>query len=154
MNFFQNQQNLLHTIIFFSLAGVIGSLYFTLYGDPIRNLGHGNIFPPNNGYIPCLMCWWQRIFMYPIALIGIVALITKDWNFPRYTLALAMVGIPFSIYHYIIQYFKIDTSSSCAVDNPCSATEVSYLGFITIPLLALAAFMAIAWASYLLLKKK
>ena len=145
-------QNLGYIIAGVSLLAVIGSLYYQFFGDPVSNLQLGKLFPPNNGYNPCLMCWWQRIWMYPIAVISAIALLTKDKHFSRYTLGLSLIGIPFSLYHYFIQKVKVPGSTSCSLDNPCSASEVNYLGFITIPFLALIAFVVISIASFLVIR--
>jgi disulfide bond formation protein DsbB len=149
-----NQAVLRYVILIVSLLAVLGSLYYQFFGDPVSNIQLGNLLPSYNGYNPCLMCWWQRIFMYPIALVALIATLTKDSGFARYTLGLSVVGIPFSVYHYFIQKVKVVGSTSCSLDNPCSASEVNYLGFITIPLLALIAFCIIMIASYLHIRRQ
>jgi disulfide bond formation protein DsbB len=146
--------NLTLFILLVSATATLGSLYYQFFGDPVSNIQAGNFFMPNNGYTPCLLCWWQRIWMYPITLISVIALLNKDRLFAWYTLALSVIGSCFAAYHYFIQKVSVGTTLSCSLDNPCNATEVNYLGFITIPFLALTAFVLTAIVSSLLLSKK
>lgn len=84
--------------------------------------------------------------MYPIPIIGIVGYINRDWKWYRYAFGLASIGILFSIYHNLLKWGIIPetcsaTGTSCVVGTP-------WFGFITIPLLALTAFILImigAW---------
>ncbi|OEH92725.1 disulfide oxidoreductase [Bacillus solimangrovi] len=95
-------------------------------------------------YTPCELCWYQRIFMYPITLILGAAIIRKDYRASIYSLILSVVGICFSIYHYAIQMVPAfqEKGASCSF-VPCNSTYIQWLGFITIPMLALIAFAII-----------
>lgn len=141
-------------ILILSGLGILGSLYFQVYGDPVSNLQLGNIFMPNNGFTPCLLCWWQRIFLYPVFVIALIGIIFRDKNFARYTLALSAIGGIIALYHYMLQKLPINNPFECSAAVPCSATEVNYLGFITIPFLALVSYIGIVIASIVILKKK
>ncbi len=77
----------LHIGFFVSLASVLLSLFYS------------NII----GYAPCTLCWWQRIFMYPQAILFGMALYKKDGGVFRYALMLSCIGIIFSMYHYYIE---------------------------------------------------
>ncbi|WP_058308252.1 disulfide oxidoreductase [Gracilibacillus massiliensis] len=96
------------------------------------------------GYIPCELCWYQRILMYPLVVIYGYALYKKDIRFAFPGLLLSGIGILVSTYHYLIQKFPglQDAGSACGV-VPCNATYVDYFGFITIPFQALIAFLVI-----------
>ena len=94
------------------------------------------------GFVPCEFCWYQRILMYPLALILLVALVSRSRVEPRYIVALAAVGLPISIYHYQLQMFP-EQATVCSSFVPCSVKELEEWGFITIPFMAGAAFLSI-----------
>lgn len=95
------------------------------------------------GFVPCTLCWYQRILMYPIALLALVGILSRDDHLWRYVLPLSVAGMGLSTYHYLIQLGVIAHSPVCSVGVPCGLRYVNYLGFITIPLMALTAFMII-----------
>ena len=94
---------------------------------------------------PCVLCWYQRIAMYPLVIIIGVGIITRDGHFKNYALLLALVGLAISIYHNLLYYGLIPESiAPCAEGVSCTSRQIEWLGFITIPLLALAAFTGAA----------
>ena len=93
---------------------------------------------------PCRLCWFQRIAMYPLALVLLVGAIRRDFQVKIYALPLALIGLGISIYHYIIQRFPNLESGACDPDNPCSAILVDIFGFVSIPFMAGAGFIVIA----------
>ncbi|MDX1686468.1 MAG: disulfide oxidoreductase [Candidatus Promineifilaceae bacterium] len=95
------------------------------------------------GYIPCTLCWYQRILMYPLVAVTLVGLISRDHFLPRYVLPLSLIGIFISSYHYLLQLGIIGSSNVCTTGVPCSGRFVNWFGFITIPLQALTAFTLI-----------
>lgn len=125
-----------------ALLAMLGSLYFSNFGDPIANLLAGNFFFPG-GFYPCRLCWWARILMYPLVFVSLIGIITKDSKFVKYILPFSVVGIFLELYHYYLQKVPTATSESCSLENPCGAMEVNYAGFITIPFLCLIAFCVI-----------
>jgi disulfide bond formation protein DsbB len=90
---------------------------------------------------PCTLCWYQRIAMYPMA--PLLVLGRRDPRMRLYIPVLAGVGALLSTYHVIIERVPSWDGGVCEVDNPCSARIVERLGFITIPAMALAGFVAI-----------
>ena len=120
-----------------SLIATLGSLYFS----EVR------------GYVPCTLCWYQRILMYPIVLISGVALFQKNARIALTTAVFAIVGGSISLYHYGIQKlsFLSETAPSCG-DVSCTGQYINYLGFITIPFLALVAFLLILITSLFMMK--
>ena len=98
------------------------------------------------GYIPCTLCWYQRILMYPLVAVTLVGLISRDELLPRYVLPLSLIGIFISSYHYLLQLGVVGSSNVCTTGVPCGARFVNWLGFITIPLQALTAFTLITVA--------
>lgn len=131
------QENLLLGIWATALIATAGSLYFS----EIR------------GYIPCDLCWIQRIFMYPLVIIVGVAYAQKNVRIAVTSLIISGIGGLISLYHYGIQKlaFLSDSAPSCG-QVPCTGQYINYLGFITIPFLALIAFGLIAGMSIYLLK--
>jgi disulfide bond formation protein DsbB len=105
------------------------------------------------GWIPCQWCWYQRIFMYPIALIQAVGLMTRDRNVPKYALTLAIPGILASTYHIGLQKIpELAKLETCTTTAPCSADYLNWFGFVTIPMLAWVAFAIIIVASVIALR--
>ena len=92
---------------------------------------------------PCRLCWYQRIAMYPMALILLVGAIRRDPKVRMYGLPLSVVGLGISIWHYGIQTFPNREGGSCDPNNPCSARLVDMFGFISIPFMAGAGFLLI-----------
>ena len=95
-------------------------------------------------YIPCNLCWFQRIFMYPLVLLLGRAALRDDRNIAGYALPLSVIGGLFSLYHYGEQ--KVPGMASiapCRVGVPCDKDYLDWFGVITIPLLALIAFAMI-----------
>jgi len=119
------------------------SLYIGLVAAWIAMLG-SLYFSEALGYIPCTLCWYQRILMYPLAAILAVGLLRRDRGLPFYALPFSLLGMGFSIYHYLIQKTNIfGGETSCQVGVPCSTVWINWFGFVTIPLLALVAFVII-----------
>ncbi len=104
------------------------------------------------GYAPCVMCWYQRILMYPLVLLALVALCIGDRKVLIYTLVLSIVGAGFALYHYFLQVgFLPAPCSSIGYSVSCSQTFVLRLGYITIPMMAFAAFIlnaVVSWFAY------
>lgn len=96
------------------------------------------------GYIPCRLCWFQRIAMYPMSIVLLVGAWRKELAAKFYALPLALIGLATSIWHYIIQNFPDLDSGACDVSAPCTVKEFEVFGFITIPFMAGAGFTLIA----------
>lgn len=108
----------------------------------------------------CLDCWWQRIFMYPIELIALVALLSKNKTYHLLTGILAGIGILFSADHYsehfenyVLGNPNLVPCSPLPGEPLCGVAPTVTFGFITIPFLALTVFVAIIWLSYLAHRK-
>jgi len=120
-----------------ALIATLGSLYFS---EILK-------------YVPCELCWYQRIFMYPQAVILAVAIAKKNHQIALYCLILSIIGGLISTYHYLIQKvsFMSENSISCGL-IPCNSQYINWLGFITIPFLALTAFIIISICSFMIMK--
>lgn len=137
-------QNFVWYFIFLqALVAMLGSLYYSTFGDPVTNIIAGNPFPQNSGFTPCVLCWYARILMYPIVPLSLIGGVKNDKNFVDYILPLSIMGMFLDTYHYMLQKTQLVTSLGCTNNNPCNAMEVNYFGFLTIPLLALIAFTVI-----------
>ena len=133
----KKEENGLLFIWIVSAVATLGSLYFS----EIRH------------YDPCKLCWVQRIFMYPIVIMTTVALIQKNARIAVTTAVFSVIGGCISLYHYGIQKlsFLAENAPSCGAVS-CTGQYINWLGFITIPFLALTAFILIAGASIYLIK--
>lgn len=96
-------------------------------------------------YVPCTLCWYQRLCMYPLVLIGLVGILKQDKAVFDYGILFVFLGLFFAIYHNLIHYGIIpEEASPCVMGIPCSTKYIQWLGFITIPMLSLFAFLLIA----------
>lgn len=133
-----------YVIFFQALIAMAGSLYFSNFGDPVANIQAGNFFPADGWFEPCAMCWWSRILMYPMVWFGFWALRRRDRKIVNIFQWVSLAGILLSTYHYLLQKTTfIKTSAFCTLQNPCSALQVDYFGIITIPFMALVAYLVI-----------
>jgi len=118
-----------------AIAATAGSLYYS----EIRH------------FMPCELCWYQRIFMYPLVLLLGIAVLKLDPRIRPYALAMAAVGGTISLVHYLEQRVPAFHPTACdATPIPCNLQYVNYCGFITIPFMALVAFLLIGIALLLL----
>jgi len=93
---------------------------------------------------PCLLCWYQRIFMFPLALILPLGLAPFDPKIIRYALPLALIGWCIAVFHQLLVAGWVPKDfEPCARGVPCSKTVIELFGFLTIPWLSIAAFSAI-----------
>ena len=111
-----------------ALVSLIGSLYFS------------EIL----GIAPCLLCWYQRIFMYPLVFILGVGILRKDKAVSSYVLPLSIVGTIIALYHNLLTWHVIsETLAPCQIGVSCVTQKFVALHFITIPLLSLVSFILI-----------
>lgn len=90
-------------------------------------------------FLPCELCWFQRICMYPLVIVLLVAAITRDRHIWRYALGPVAVGIVVAAYHTQLQAFP-EQRSFCSTVVPCTTRFVWEFGFVSLPFMALAAF--------------
>lgn len=92
-------------------------------------------------FIPCSMCWYQRIFLYPLVLIFLVNLLYPDDKVFKYAISLIGVGFLISLYHNLLMWDIIPESIvPCVSGVPCSTVYINWFGFITIPFLSLITY--------------
>jgi disulfide bond formation protein DsbB len=112
----------------FALTAMLGSLYFS-------EVAH---------FVPCRLCWFQRIAMYPLVPLLLLAAIRKDVRGGAiYALPLAVIGAGVSIYHIYIENNPSAESAGCRASGSCATKWIEEFGYVTIPTLALTAFAAI-----------
>ncbi len=110
--------------------GTLGSLFFSeVMGLP-----------------PCVLCWWQRVFMYPLVAVLLVGLLNYDRSVVRYALPLVALGWLTAFYHYLLYNGYIpEALQPCGQGPSCADINLELLGFITIPMLSLMAFSILAF---------
>lgn len=98
------------------------------------------------GQAPCVLCWFQRAFMFPLAVILAVACYRSDFAVWHYALPLAAIGALLALGHSLLYAGLIPQRiQPCSATGPsCSDANMTILGGIPLPLLALGAFVAIA----------
>lgn len=105
-------------------------------------------------FIPCTLCWYQRIFMYPLTIVLGIAFYRNDGFIYKYVLPFSIIGMIISGYHYGLQKIPfLKQFEMCVSGVPCSGHYINWLGFITIPLLAFTAFTIIT-ISMIVLRKQ
>lgn len=101
-------------------------------------------FSESAGYVPCRLCWFQRIAMYPIAVVALVALVRRDRTARWYMLPMATIGAAISLYHWLIERGVLNDSESCVLFGPsCADVWFEMFGFVTLAFMALAGFVSI-----------
>ncbi len=111
-----------------ALTATLGSLYFSEVAD----------------FIPCRLCWFQRIAMYPLAAILLVGAIRRDRGVRWYVAPLAAIGALISGYHYLIEWRPELDTGTCELFGPsCTAFWFREFGFITLAFMALVGFLTI-----------
>lgn len=120
-----------------SIVATLGSLYFS----EIRM------------FLPCELCWYQRIAMYPLAIILGIAAYTNDIKITKYVFPLSTIGGLIAFYHYLLEKVPgLASVKPCSQGIPCNVAWINWFGFITIPFLSLVAFILIT--VFLVLSRK
>ena len=102
-------------------------------------------------FVPCELCWYQRICMYPLALLTLLAALANDYRVARYLLPFPVIGAGISVYHLLVENGVVQESQGCQLSAPggCSVKWINEFGYVTIPTLALTGF-ALVFAFLLL----
>ncbi len=127
-----------HFAFLMALGAIIGSL---MYSEVFH-------------FAPCTFCWWQRIFMYPQAIVLAIGIYLKDLKVWLTSIILSGIGICFSTYHVLLQSGAIGPSGACTTgDVSCTRIDVLIFGWITIPIMCLVLFAGILTFAYMAHKK-
>jgi disulfide bond formation protein DsbB len=108
-------------------VSLLGSIYFSEVAD----------------FVPCNLCWYQRIAMYPLVVILAIAAARNDVAIRRYVFPLTGIGMVFSIYHHFLQLYPSIETGVCGTDVSCVTRDIWELGFVSFPLMALAGFLLV-----------
>ena len=121
-----------HFLVLSFLISLFASIFPLVYSEIVH-------------FIPCYLCWWQRVFMFPLALIFAVAFWDKDRKVIRYALPLLCAGFLISVYHNFFYYFGENSNLPCDASGvSCYQHLVSeFGGYISIPMLALTSFVVL-----------
>ena len=104
---------------------------------------------------PCSLCWAQRVFMFPLAIILLVGLLPFDPGVVRYALPLAAIGGLIALYHLLLQVGVIPESAApCRQGISCSEAQLQVLGFLSIPMLSLLVFGSVTGLLWLLKRRQ
>ena len=110
-----------------ALLASAGSLYFSEVAN----------------YTPCTLCWYQRIAMYPLVLILGIAIFRRDIGIRIYAIPLAVVGAIIATYHWLLERIPELDYGACSAGVPCTQKWFEEFGFVTLPFLALIAFLLV-----------
>ena len=111
-----------------ALTSTLGSLYFSEVAD----------------FIPCKLCWFQRIAMYPLSAILLVGAIRGDRGVRWYVAPIAVIGAGIAGYHYLIEWRPELDSGACDLFGPtCTDVWFREFGFISLALMSLVGFVTI-----------
>lgn len=95
------------------------------------------------GWVPCVLCWYQRILMYPLAILLAIGIVRRDRGLYIYALPLSITGMIVSLYHHLLIKTDWLPAPPCVSGVPCTVDHLNWFGFITIPWLAFMAFTII-----------
>ena len=96
------------------------------------------------GFVPCVLCWYQRIAMYPLVLVVGVGALTADHRTWRFALPLSVAGGATAVYHILLQFRPALDVGACSPDVPCTLRYLYVFGFVSIPVMALGGFLLIS----------
>lgn len=129
--FNSKQKYLAYFALLIAWSAMLGSLFFS-------EILH---FPP------CVLCWYQRIAMYPLVVTLSVGILRKSKDLPLYVLPLSVAGLLIGIYHNLLYYNIIpEAATPCIAGVSCTTKFIEYFGFVTIPFLSMVAFLMITVA--------
>ena len=122
------KENILYLALVQAIVATLGSIYFSEIA----------------GFAPCILCWYQRICMYPLIVILTVGILEKNKNIYKYVLPFSLLGMGIALFQNLL-YYKIipETAAPCTLGVSCTTKYIEWFGFITIPLLSLAGFSII-----------
>jgi disulfide bond formation protein DsbB len=102
-------------------------------------------------FVPCELCWFQRICMYPLSITTLLGALVNDRRMARYLLPLPVVGAGVSVYHLLVENGVVQQARACLISAPggCATKWINEFGYMTIPTLALTGF-ALCFAFLLL----
>jgi len=135
------RENAMRFTLLLAGTAMAGSLYFSEAAN----------------YAPCKLCWYQRICMYPIAIVSLVGVIRRESS-PKvrmlapYVMTLSVMGMCVSTYHYVLEWFPQLETSVCSLDVPCTTVWFREFGFLTLPGMAWVTFASVSAVMFVVLR--
>jgi disulfide bond formation protein DsbB len=93
------------------------------------------------GFVPCELCWFQRICMYPLSILTLFAAYHGDHRVARYLIPFPVIGAGVSVYHLFVENHWVSTPQACQIGAGCTVKWINEFGYMTIPTLALTGFL-------------
>ncbi len=140
-----NRSDKYNFLLIFQLVIVLASIFGSIFFSEVMN------------FLPCKLCWYQRLCVYPMAFIILVGIYIKSKETVFFLLPFSISGLVTSSYHNLVYYKFITVLVPCSESAPCTAQQINWLGFITIPLLSLVTFILLVFlnlTTIFLLKKE
>ena len=123
---------------FIALSASLGSLFFSEVME----------------FQPCILCWYQRIAMYPLVIIFLVGMFQGPKEFYTFSLPFVIIGWIIALYHNLIHYEIVPESASpCLEGLSCATVYINWFGFLTIPMLSFMAFSLLGMGLFLIKRK-
>lgn len=148
------------------LADIVAVLLFIVFITPLKEMGTGEkitrwvgkhsiwlaftvcvaslagsiFYSGIAGFAPCELCWWQRIFLYPQAILLAIAYFTDDEHIHKYSIALSSCGFVIAAYNVWLQFGGEGIAPCAATGVSCSFRYFLQYGYITLPTMSLTAF--------------
>ena len=94
-------------------------------------------------YRPCMLCWYQRIAMYSLAIVLVIAAVRRDRGIAPYAMVLAGIGALVAGYHWLLERWPAIDTGSCSADAPCSVPYFEVFGFVSLAFMAFCAFVTV-----------
>jgi disulfide bond formation protein DsbB len=120
----------------------LGSRYIALLTACLAT-GGSLFFSEVLGWLPCTLCWYQRIAMYPLTVLIAAGTLRRDNGLPLLVLPFSLTGAAVSLYHYLLIKTDWFPPPPCRAGVPCTVDYIDLFGFINIPFLALTTFLII-----------
>lgn len=144
-------------IFLISILWVVWSLYISNFGDPRNNILTHDLWNAAKWALPCTLCWYVRICLFPIAFLSGVAHLKKDTTIRKPICILASIGMLLSIYIWGIEMERRTKSSElCGLNSvvPCGNPPILRRWWFTLATAGIISFGLILISCFLLKKHK
>lgn len=126
------------------VAGGERSLLALAAGVALAATGGSLYYSEVVGFVPCVLCWYQRIAMYPLVPVLAVGALRADARAWSYGLPLSVVGLGIALYHVLIQFQPALDAGVCAAGVSCTGRYIAVFGFVSIPVMAACGFLLVS----------
>jgi disulfide bond formation protein DsbB len=130
------------------------TLYYVILAQAAVAMGGSLYYSEVMDLPPCILCWFQRIAMYPLVILVAMGIARGDKKLYTYILSLSLPGLAIALYHNLLYWQVIPLSEGpCKLGISCTAVYMEWFGFITIPFQALVAFTVITVLAFVCMKR-